>query len=172
MIFLNLLEGTAESMKLLFMNAAHRDDVMGNQFALNLRVPGFKPQSENYHIYGRKPNLRWDLCLLICQGWDLVKWCLGTGIAHLIEQPGHGLDDHGTAIQFPTGAGNFLLHCTVQLGRGACPASCLLGTSGSFPGHSMWGMEADHPSPCTVEVNYTWGYTSTPLICLHSVVLN
>jgi hypothetical protein len=40
MILLNLFEGTAKSIKLLFKNDAHHDDVMGNHLALNLRVLG------------------------------------------------------------------------------------------------------------------------------------
>jgi hypothetical protein len=48
---------------------------------------------------------------------------------------GYGLDDRGSMVRFPAGAGNFSLHhrC-VQNGSGAHPASCPMGTRGSFPG--------------------------------------
>jgi hypothetical protein len=45
-----------------------------------------------------------------------------------------GLDDRGSMVRFPTGAGNFSLHHRVQNGSGAHPASYLMGTRGSFPG--------------------------------------
>jgi hypothetical protein len=37
-------------------------------------------------------------------------------------------------LRFPEGAGNFLLHHCVQSSSGAHPASCPVGTRGSFPG--------------------------------------
>jgi hypothetical protein len=45
----------------------------------------------------------------------------------------YGLDDRGTRVQFPAGAGNFSLHHRVQNGSGAHPASYPMGTTGSFP---------------------------------------
>jgi hypothetical protein len=47
---------------------------------------------------------------------------------------GYGLDDRGSTVQFPAGAGNFSLHHRVQNGSGAHPASYPMGTRGSFPG--------------------------------------
>jgi hypothetical protein len=46
---------------------------------------------------------------------------------------GYGLDDRGSRVRFPTGAGNFSLHHRVHNGSGAHPASYPMGTSGSFP---------------------------------------
>jgi hypothetical protein len=46
---------------------------------------------------------------------------------------GYGLDDRGSRVRFPVGAGNFSLHHRVQNGSGAQPASCPMGTRGSFP---------------------------------------
>jgi hypothetical protein len=43
---------------------------------------------------------------------------------------GYGLDDRGSRVRFPTGAGNFSLH---QNASGAHPASYPMGTRGSFP---------------------------------------
>jgi hypothetical protein len=46
----------------------------------------------------------------------------------------YGLDDGGSRVRFPAGAGNFSLHRRVQNGSGAHPASYRMGTGGSFPG--------------------------------------
>jgi hypothetical protein len=46
---------------------------------------------------------------------------------------GYGLDDRGSRVRFPAGAGNFSLHHRVQNGSGAYPASYPMGTRGSFP---------------------------------------
>jgi hypothetical protein len=34
------------------------------------------------------------------------------------------------------------------------------------------GHEADHSPPSSAEIKKAWSYISTPLICLHGVVLN
>jgi hypothetical protein len=48
---------------------------------------------------------------------------------------GYGLDDRGSRVRFPTGAGNFFLHHRVQNGSGAPhPASYPMGTRSCFPG--------------------------------------
>jgi hypothetical protein len=52
---------------------------------------------------------------------------------------GYGLDDRGSTIRFPAGAGNFSLHHRVQTGSGAHPASYLMGTRVSFPGGKAAG---------------------------------
>jgi hypothetical protein len=46
---------------------------------------------------------------------------------------GYGLDDLGSRVRFPAGAGNFFLHHRVQNGSGAHPDSYPMGTRGSFP---------------------------------------
>jgi hypothetical protein len=46
----------------------------------------------------------------------------------------NGLDDRGSRVRFPAGAGNFSLHRNVQNGSGAHPASYSMGTRVSFPG--------------------------------------
>jgi hypothetical protein len=45
---------------------------------------------------------------------------------------GYGLDDRGSRVQLPAGAGNFSLHHRVQNGSGAHPASYPMGTKDSF----------------------------------------
>jgi hypothetical protein len=47
---------------------------------------------------------------------------------------GYGLDDRGSRVRFPVGAGNFSHHHRVQNGSGAHPASYPMDTRGSFPG--------------------------------------
>jgi hypothetical protein len=50
-----------------------------------------------------------------------------------------GLDDRGSRVRFPAGAGSFSLHHRVQSGSGAHPASYPVGTKGSFPGDGAAG---------------------------------
>jgi hypothetical protein len=52
---------------------------------------------------------------------------------------GYGLDDRGSRVRFPAGAGNFSLHHRVQNGSGAHPSSYPMGTGGSFPGDKAAG---------------------------------
>jgi hypothetical protein len=52
---------------------------------------------------------------------------------------GYGLDDQGSRVRFPAGAGNFSLRHSVQHGSGAHPASYPMGTKGSFPGGKAAG---------------------------------
>jgi hypothetical protein len=52
---------------------------------------------------------------------------------------GYGLDDLGSRVQFPAGAGNFSLCHWFQNGSGAYPASYPMGTRGSFPGGKAAG---------------------------------
>jgi hypothetical protein len=74
---------------------------------------------------------------------------------------GYGLDDRGSRVRFPAGAGNFSLHHRVQSGSGAHPASYPMGTRGSFPGGKAAGCEGDHSPPSSAEVKNAWSYTST-----------
>jgi hypothetical protein len=76
----------------------------------------------------------------------------------------YGLDDRGSRVRFPAGAGNFSIHHRVQNGSGTHPASYPMGTRGSF-----LGGETDHSPSSSVEVKNAWSYTSTPPICLHGV---
>jgi hypothetical protein len=52
---------------------------------------------------------------------------------------GYGLDDRGSGVRFPVGAGNFSLHHCFQNGSGAQPAYYPMGTGGSFPGGKASG---------------------------------
>jgi hypothetical protein len=46
---------------------------------------------------------------------------------------GYGLDDRGSRVRLPAGAGNFSLHHRAQNGSGANSVSDPMGTRGSFP---------------------------------------
>jgi hypothetical protein len=52
---------------------------------------------------------------------------------------GYGLNDRGSRIRFPAGAGNFSLYHRVQNGSGAHPTSYSLCTRGSFRGIKEMG---------------------------------
>jgi hypothetical protein len=72
---------------------------------------------------------------------------------------GYGLDDWGSRVRLPAGAGNFSLH---QHDSEAHPASCSTDTGSLSVGIKRPGREAYHSSPSSAEVNNTWRYTSTP----------
>jgi hypothetical protein len=52
---------------------------------------------------------------------------------------GYGLEDRGSRVRFPAGAGNFSLHHRVQNSSGTHPASYPMGTRDSFPGGKAAG---------------------------------
>jgi hypothetical protein len=52
---------------------------------------------------------------------------------------GNILDDQGSRVRFPAGAGNFSLHHRVQNGSVAHPAPYPMGARGSFPGGKAAG---------------------------------
>jgi hypothetical protein len=55
------------------------------------------------------------------------------------EALGYGLDDRGSRVRFPAGAGNFSLHHSVQNGSGTQPASYPMSTRVSIPGGKAAG---------------------------------
>jgi hypothetical protein len=61
------------------------------------------------------------------------------GIHYRFIALGYGLDDRGSRVRFPAGAGNFSLHHRVQNGTGSHPASYPMGIRGSFPGGKAAG---------------------------------
>jgi hypothetical protein len=52
---------------------------------------------------------------------------------------GYGLNDRGSRVRFPAGAGNFSLHHRFQNGSGSHPASYKMGTRSSFLGGKAAG---------------------------------
>jgi hypothetical protein len=70
-------------------------------------------------------------------GWIQMSRDSSVGIAL-----GYGLDDWGSRVRFPAGAGNFSHHHRVQNGSGVHPASYPMGTGCFFPGGKVaeaWG---------------------------------
>jgi hypothetical protein len=63
-----------------------------------------------------------------------------------------GLDDWGSTVIFPAGAGNFSLHHRVQHGSGAHPSSYPMGTGALSLEVKRPGREADHSPPSSAEV--------------------
>jgi hypothetical protein len=53
-------------------------------------------------------------------------------------------------------------HYMIQTSSGAHPASCPMGTGGSFPGGKAARREAEHSPPASAEVKKVWIYTSAP----------
>jgi hypothetical protein len=64
---------------------------------------------------------------------------------------GYGLDDWGSRVRLPAGAGNFSLHHRVQNGSGAHPASYPVGTRGFFPGGKASGAWSWPLNPSSVK---------------------
>jgi hypothetical protein len=85
---------------------------------------------------------------------------------------GYGLDDRGSRVRFPAGAGNFFLNHRVQSGSGAHPASYPMGTRALSLGVQRPGREADHSPSSSAEVKECMElYLHSP-IRLHGVVLS
>jgi hypothetical protein len=61
-----------------------------------------------------------------------THWACVNNVPILGIALGYGLDDRGSRIRFPAGAGNFSLHHRVQNGSGAHPASYPMGTRDSL----------------------------------------
>jgi hypothetical protein len=84
---------------------------------------------------------------------------------------GYGLDDRGSRVRFPTGAGNFSLHHRVQNGSGAHPTSYPMGNECSFPGVKRPGRETNHSPPSSAVKECVELYLHSP-IRIHGVVLS
>jgi hypothetical protein len=85
---------------------------------------------------------------------------------------GYRLDDRGTRVRLPAGAGNFSLYHRVQNGSGVHPAFYPMGSRGSFLGVKRPRREADHSPPSNAEVKELVElYLHSP-IRLHGVVLS
>jgi hypothetical protein len=64
-----------------------------------------------------------------------------------------GPSDWTTGVRSPTEAEDFSSSLCIQNGSGAHPASCTMGTGGSFPrGKVQPGHDADHSPPSSAEV--------------------
>jgi hypothetical protein len=68
---------------------------------------------------------------------------------------GYGMDDRAIGVRSPAGAKDFSYSLFVQIGSGAHPASCTMGSGGNFPGaKARPGRDADHSPPSSAEVEY------------------
>jgi hypothetical protein len=67
-------------------------------------------------------------------------------------------------VEIPAGERDFSLLRNVGGGWGAHPASCW-----TCAGVKRPGLEVNHPSPCSAEIENEWRCTSTPPVCLHLV---
>jgi hypothetical protein len=79
---------------------------------------------------------------------------------------GYGLDDRGSRVLFPAGAGNLSLHHWFRMGLGPTQPP-IQWVPGERPGRKV-----DHSLPSSAEVKNAWSYTSTPPVRLHGVVLS
>jgi hypothetical protein len=80
---------------------------------------------------GGPPSNLPNVILLI---FYLPHTCYKSRDSSVVVALGYGLDDRGSRVRFPAGAGNFSPHHRVQNSSGAYPASYLMGTRVSFPG--------------------------------------
>jgi hypothetical protein len=71
---------------------------------------------------------------------------------YIYMHTGYGMDDWGSRVRFPVGAGNFSLHHRVQNGSGAHPASYPMVPGALSLGVKRPGREADHSPPFSAEV--------------------
>jgi hypothetical protein len=76
----------------------------------------------------------WNAYFMLCTNF-FVRAVIAQSVWRLV----YGLDDRGSRVRFPAGAGNFSLHHRVQNGSGAHTASYPVGTRGCFPGGKAAG---------------------------------
>jgi hypothetical protein len=69
----------------------------------------------------------------------MVTGDIFSGYSSLGVALGYGLDNRGSRVRLPSGAGNFSLNHHVQNGSRAHPASYPMGTTGSFIGGKAAG---------------------------------
>jgi hypothetical protein len=93
-------------------------------------------------------ELIWLICkqklLVFMHHWEnhflaIFPRLCGAGVAS-VNILSYGLDDRGSRVRFPAGAGNISPYHHVQNGSGAHPASNPMGTRGSFPGGKAAGV--------------------------------
>jgi hypothetical protein len=84
---------------------------------------------------------------------------------------GCGLDDRGSRVQFPAGAGNFSLHHRARTALGPTQPPIQWVPGALSVGVKRPGRVADNSSPSSAEVN-EWSYTSTPPMRFNGVVLS
>jgi hypothetical protein len=101
-------------------------------FLLKLDITMSRPHAKHYATL-RRPFLDTKNSDVWLTSWRAV-------IAQSVERLGYGLDDPGSRVRFPVGAGNFSLHHRIQNGSGAHPASYPMGARRSLLGGKAAGM--------------------------------
>jgi hypothetical protein len=91
------------------------------------------------------------ICKLSLAVWKEFKLCIFYNIGSSVSVVSDcRLDDQGS---IPAEAKDFSSSICVQTSSGVHPASCTMGTGGSFPGAKAWpGRDADHSPPSSAEV--------------------
>jgi hypothetical protein len=84
----------------------------------------------------------------------------------------YGLEDRGSRVRFPAGAGNFLFTTASGMALGPTRPPIQWVPGALSLGVKRLGREADHSPPSSPEVKNAWSYTSTLSIHLHGVVLS
>jgi hypothetical protein len=87
----------------------------------------------------------------------------------------YGLDNRAIEVRSPAGAKDFSSILSVQTGSEAHPASCTMGTGGTFPGgKARPGRDADHSPPssvCVCPLNKSiYSFEVVKLFLKHGVV--
>jgi hypothetical protein len=84
---------------------------------------------------------------------------------------GYGLDDLGSRVRLPAGAGNFFTTASTTALEPTQPPIQWVPEALSL-GVKRPGREADHSPPSSAEVKNVWRYTSTSPIRVHGAVLS
>jgi hypothetical protein len=85
---------------------------------------------------------------------------------------GYGLDDRAIEVRSPAVAKYLSSSLCVQIGSGAYPASCPMGTGGPFPGvkRGRGVMLTTHPQSSAEVVNEQELYLHRRVVVLHCIV--
>jgi hypothetical protein len=86
-------------------------------------------KNQNFEKFQIKLELHGGHCRHYLLGVVVIT---DTSTAGIVLQ--FGLDNWDSTVRFLVGAENFSLHHHIQNGSGTHPASCPVGTRGSFPG--------------------------------------
>jgi hypothetical protein len=114
---------------------------------LELWISGilFQPASSDgvIQVFGERRQCVWEFLHTVQSSFILTLFLFPIlfSLSFLLKSPdssvgialGYGLDDRGSRVRFPVGAGNFSLHHRVQNGSGPHPVSYSMGTRGCFP---------------------------------------